>query len=189
MNPVSEEVLSAWKNRDGKKYAVISDKYSSAIYDTPFIKIHVIEDMGYVLYSGYSSGVLQIEDENNALAFETIPDDANRDLIDVCILGDTLTTSNGWTGIESGSYERFTADIKEVELESGCAKWYSIDDSLANSSIKVERPENSSVYVYDKFGSVIYSTHMKEYGENIPLPKGGTIVFIGETGDNIKISY
>ena len=30
---------------------------------------------------------------------------------------------------------------------------------------------------------------LKEYGENIPLPKGGTIVFIGETGDNIKISY
>ena len=85
VNPVSEEVLSVWKNRDSKKYAVISDKYSSAIYDTPFIKIHVIEDRGYVLYSGYSSGVLKIEDESNALAFETIPDDANRDLIDVCI--------------------------------------------------------------------------------------------------------
>ena len=188
VNPVSEEVLSAWKNRDGKKYAVISDKYSSAIYDTPFIKIHVIEDMGYVLYSGYSSGVLKIEDENNALAFETIPDDANRDLIDVCISGDTLTTSNGWTGIESGSYELFTADIKDIELESGCAKWYSIDDSLSNSSITVERPENSSIYVYDKFGSVIYSTHMKEYGENIPLPKNGSIVFVGETGDTMSIS-
>ena len=41
---------------------------------------------------------------------------------------------------------------------------------------------NSAIFVYDKYGDVVYSSHMKDYGDSIPLPKGGYIVFLGEDG-------
>nr|MCR5631909.1 hypothetical protein [Eubacterium sp.] len=83
--------------------------------------------------------------------------------------------------------ESFTADVKEVSLTTEKAVWFNIDDSMANKNISLERPDNSAVYVYDKFGKVKYSTHMIDYGEVIHLPKDGCIMFIGETGDTIKI--
>ena len=53
----------------------------------------------------------------------------------------------------------------------------------------MDRPENSALVVYDKFGEVVYSSHMKDYGDTIPLPKGGYVVFLGEGGGVIQIYY
>ena len=76
-----------------------------------------------------------------------------------------------------------------MALKTDEGTWFGIDDSLANTSISVDRPENSAVFVYDKYGDVIYSSHMKDYGDSIPLPKGGYIVFLGEDGGNVNIKY
>ena len=51
----------------------------------------------------------------------------------------------------------------------------------------LEIPERAAVYVYDRHDRVIASSFMKDYGSTYPLPQGGKIVFVGETGSEIKI--
>ena len=188
-NPVSEEAIKAWQERDGMKYAVVSEKYSSAVYQIPFTEIRVLEDSGYVIDLGMASRILKIVDENHLEAFTTIPSSGNRDIYDLYI-DDTgvVYASNDLEVVPVTDNESFTADVKEVSLTTEKAVWFNIDDSMANKNISLERPDNSAVYVYDKFGKVKYSTHMIEYGNVIHLPKDGYIMFVGETGDTINIS-
>ena len=188
-NPVSEEAIKAWQERDGMKYAVVSEKYSSAVYQIPFTEIRVLEDSGYVVDLGMASSILKIVDENHLEAFTTIPSSGNRDIFDIYI-DDTgvAHSSTDLAVVPVTDNESFTADVKEVSLTTEKAVWFNIDDSMANKNISLERPDNSAVYVYDKFGKVKYSTHMIEYGNVIHLPKDGYIMFVGETGDTINIS-
>ena len=187
-NPVSEEAIKAWQERDGMKYAVVSEKYSSAVYQIPFTEIRVLEDSGYVIDLGMASRILKIVDENHLEAFTTIPSSGNRDIFDIYVDdAGAAHSSTNLAVVPVTDNESFTADVKEVSLTTEKAVWFNIDDSMANKNISLERPDNSAVYVYDKFGKVKYSTHMIDYGEVIHLPKDGYIMFIGETGDTIKI--
>lgn len=189
INPVSESVINAWKDREDKKYALFSDKYSSYMYDMPFSEIHVIDDTGYVyIMNKETPFILKIEDEDTVVAFSTIPGDGNRDIYDAYVDEDGIIhTSNGYSLVPLDKCDTLTGDVESVSLVTECTTWYNIDDSLANTAISLERPENSAVYVYDKFGDVIYSSHMKGYGDTIPLPKGGYIAFLGEDGGTISI--
>ncbi|MBR1773441.1 MAG: beta-lactamase family protein [Eubacterium sp.] len=186
--PVSEEAIKAWQERDGMKYAVESEKYSSAVYQIPFTEIRVLEDSGYVVNFGMATRILKIVDENHLEAFTTIPSSGNRDIFDIYV-DDTgvVHASTDLEVVPVTDNESFTADVKEVSLTTEKAVWFNIDDSMANKNISLERPDNSAVYVYDKFGKVKYSTHMIDYGDVIHLPKEGYIMFIGETGDTIRI--
>lgn len=81
----------------------------------------------------------------------------------------------------------FTADISEIPLHSSEAAWYRIGEDMSGKSIAVERPDNSAVYVYNKFRELLYSTHIKDAMNTIDLPPDGYIAFVGETGDSVKI--
>ena len=58
---------------------------------------------------------------------------------------------------------------------------------MAEYEIVAERPEDSSVYVYNKYGEEVFTTHVVDASSRIPLPKDGYIVFLGKTGDSINI--
>ena len=189
VNPVSEDVLKVWQERDGIKCALISDKYSSETYELPFLELKMFEDSGYVICTGIGGvSLLRIVDDSHLEAFATIPSSRNRDVYDLYIdeKGVGHTTANV-DAVAVSDFESFTDGVKEVSLTTEKAVWFNIDESMANKNISLERPENSEVYVYDKFGNVKYSTHMIDYGDVIHLPKDGYIMFIGETGDTISI--
>ena len=189
MNPVSEDVLKAWQERDEMNYECISEKYSSTIYNTPFIRIKCVDDSGYVILSGLmSESVLRIVDADHLEVCNTIPSSSNRDTCDIYVDDSgKFYSTYGIYAVPESENESFTADVRKVELTTDEAVWYSIDDSMANKTISLDRPGNSAVYVYDKFGNVKYSTHMLDYGDVIHLPKDGYIMFIGEAGDTINI--
>ena len=118
-----------------------------------------------------------------------MPSSSNRDYRDISVdKNGVLHSSVGIDAMPVSGNENFTGDIKEVSLTTESAKWYKIDDSMANKTISLDRPENSAVFVYDKYGKVKYSTHMVDYGNIIHLPKDGYMVFIGEDGGTVKIS-
>ena len=68
------------------------------------------------------------------------------------------------------------------------AAWYHIGDDVAGTRITIDRPEDSAVYVYNKYGEMVYSTHMQDWTGGVPLPKDGSIAFLGEDGGKIKIT-
>ncbi len=189
MNSISEDVLKAWQEREEMIYEFISDKYSSAGYNAPFVSIKCFDDSGYVLFTGLEKdSIYKIIDADHIEAINTIPSSSNRDTCDIYIDDSgKFYSTYGIYGVPESENESFTADVKKVELTTDEAVWYSIDDSMANKTISLDRPDNSEVYVYDKFGKVKYSTHMLDYGDVIHLPKDGYIMFIGEAGDAINI--
>lgn len=192
-NPVSDEVLSSWERFNGKGIYVTGDIYSSYIYDAGIMKLYMREDLpGYVLgVKSIGTALFKIQDAENAVAFNTLPDSANRDMMDIHIEteGDrvTVTFSDGLSFITEEDVAVFDGSVKSIELKSREAKWFKISDNMANTTITVERPESSAIYVFNKYDEVVYTSHFVGASNDIPLPKDGKILFVGETGSVVNI--
>ena len=198
-NPVSPSVQQSWDELSQTVFVTYNEKWTSQNYETPFYWIVTDQAFpGYILAKN-SRGVTKAEkitDEHHALFFTSIPSTANRDLFDI-----ELTEQTYADGISAVSFELsdgtrcrsvdslpvFTADISEIPLHSSEAAWYRIGEDMSGKSIVVERPDNSAVFVYNKFRELLYSTHIKDASNTIDLPPDGYIAFIGETGDSVKI--
>ena len=49
-----------------------------------------------------------------------------------------------------------------------------------------EKPEHSSIYVFDKFDKLIFSSYMLDWPNEIALPSEGRIAFVGDNDVTIK---
>ena len=198
-NTVPEGVQQSWDELSQTEYVLYNEKWSSQSYDSPFCSLVTDKAFpGYVLMKS-STGQTKAEritDEHSARFFTTIPSTANRDLYDIDITERTypegaksvsLDISDGTRWRRTDTLPVLTSDINEVRLNSNEAQWYRIDQGMAEKTITAERPEKSAVYVYNKFREPVYSTHIKGAAEAIDLPADGYIVFIGETGDSVKV--
>ena len=198
-NTVPESVQKSWDELAQTSYVLYNEKWSSQTYDSPFSRSVTDKAFpGYVLTvsSTGQTKVHKITDENTAQFFTTIPSSANRDLYDIDITEHTysdgvksvsvdLSDMTRWRRVDT--LPEFGSDISEVKLNSSEAQWYRIGKDMAGKTISAERPENSAVYVYNKFREPIYSTHVKGTADTIDLPAGGYIVFLGETGGSVKL--
>lgn len=91
--------------------------------------------------------------------------------------------------IAKSSAEYFNMFGVQTEYVTGSdeAAWYRIGDDIADTSIILERPKNSAIYVYNKYKDIVYSSHVESSVSEISLPQGGYIVFLGETGGEIMM--
>lgn len=197
-NLISKDWQKAWKARSNRSLAVYNHKYSSTTYDSPIGKITMIEEVpGYMFVSSQGLGIpLKITGKDTAEAFVTIPGSISREQTDIkvekvtlkdgtCVEVLSLTSGNKYRFLDE--VPEFTSKVNEVALHSDEAGWYHIGDDFAGTKITFTSPENSAVYVYNKYNEMIYSTHMKDWVGGVPLPKDGSIAFLGESGSSIKL--
>lgn len=198
-NPVSPDVQQSWDNLSQTVFAIYNEKWNSLQYETPFYRVVTDKAFpGYILAKS-STGVTRAEkitDEDHAGFFTSIPSSVNSNLLDIEITRQTyadgtsaasLDLSDGTRCRSVDSLPVFTADITEISLHSSEAAWYRIGEDMGGKSIVAERPDNSAVFVYNKFRELLYSTHIKDATNAIDLPPDGYIAFTGETGDSVKI--
>ncbi len=198
-NPVSPSVQQSWDELSQTVFVTYNEKWTSQNYETPFYQIVTDEAFpGYILAKN-SRGVTRAEkltDEDHADFFTSIPSTANRDLYDIEITRQTyadktsavsLNLSDGTRCRSVDSLPEFTADTTEIPLHSSEAVWYHIGNDMGGKSIAVERPDNSAIFVYNKFRELLYSTHVRDAVNTIDLPPDGYIAFVGETGGSVKI--
>ena len=193
-NPVSDDILSAWETRCGKDLLLCNDIPSSANYQTGIIRTYMCKEVpGYIfVITGQGTRLLKIRDENNADAFMTIPSSSNRDVIDITVNDDgngtMLAFSNGAEYIFSDDIPLLNSSLSEIGLIGDMASWYRIGDDLAGTSFTIgEMPENSAVYVFNKYGDMVWTSHIRDAENELPLPKDGKVVFLGESGSSISI--
>lgn len=184
-NPVSDDVQAAWDARNGKKYYLYSGKYSNVYYaEMPFVKVNTYsEARGYV-------GGRKIIDADRAQAALVMP--GGRDLEDI-----EVRTENGneiiditncaLEFISEDAVPELKSDVTEIKLSTKKAVWYKLGKGDSKTII-LDIPENAAVYVYDKYDRMTYSSYMKGYGNSVPLPSEGKIVFIGEDGGKIGVT-
>lgn len=198
-NPVSEEVLSSCQQVIGREMVICNERYSSTDYDRPFGCIYMLEGLPGYIYAmtGMGGRPLQIVDETHAVAFTTMPSSANRDLIDAEFITEALsdgtsaamfTTTMGLNYRFVDEIPVFDSSVTEIALHDDEAQWFTIGDDMAGTTITADYPEDSVIYVYNKYHEVVYSTHMQGASGIIPLPSEGYIMFAGLDGDSIVIN-
>ncbi len=185
-NPISEELMAFWSEVCASEYMLSKDAYNSQTFDFPIVRMVVSEDVPGYLYcvTGMGTRILKIVDEENAVAFTTIPSSSNRDLLDIKAEasedGITLCCSNGWELISDDDIPAFDESVKEVDLKANEAVWFNIGEARVNTDvIMTSRPEDSAVYVYNKYGEPVYSSHIIGVKNSLPMPKDGKVMFIG----------
>ncbi|MDE5700243.1 MAG: beta-lactamase family protein [Lachnospiraceae bacterium] len=197
-NPVSRSVQQSWDELSQTLFVIYNEKWTSQHYESPFYRVVTDEEFsGYIMVKNSAGArVEKLTDEDHAGFFTSIPSSANRDLFDIeitrqtyadGILAASFDLSDGTRCRSVDSLPVFSADITEISLHSSEAVWYRIGEDMSGKSIVVERPDNSAVFVYNKFRELLYSTHIKDAVNTIDLPPDGYIAFIGETGDSVKI--
>lgn len=190
-NPVADEVISAWEGYSRTPWVTFDSRWSSTIYDRPFAHIKVMEDLpGYVLIEcGAGTRLLKIRDAKNAVAFQTLPSSSNRDLADISVTDEGIIhMSCGLDFLPAASLSGFDPSVREIKFSGSSAEWYLIGDDTANSSITVDRSEDTVICVYNKYSELVYTTHVKDSKNTIDLPEGGFILFAGAPGASVKIS-
>lgn len=181
------KTIKAWIQRDGKKYFLLNEKYTSLVYLVlPPIQLNVSKQLpGYVLDK-------RITGPNTAVSELQIPGMNGRDLS-----GYTFFTQEGVEYLESGGRILVNEDaVKPINVAkksivtippSGFAQWYTMSDKDGGKTVKVSMSSNASFAVYDEKGTCIYFSVIGDK-DQVELPAGGSIVFAGDAGTKFEIS-
>ncbi|WP_433583727.1 serine hydrolase domain-containing protein [Paenibacillus amylolyticus] len=187
-NELSKDITSSWEQREGKRYYVVNQKYTSTVYlhSSPILSFHMNEETpGYVTNS-------KIIGANEAVTDLQIPGMAGRDAKEIYFavkngveyitaLGSVYASEEIVQPLYSGkqSVTRIQAD--------GYAKWFSVPATVNGKVMTVKLPSNGGFAVYDQKGICI--NHTVVSGKNdVVLPENGRIVFAGEVGSTFEIS-
>lgn len=185
-NKADKAALDAWNKRNGKSYYLYNAGYS----DMSYITLNKVKPVTSPDAEGYVNNHL-IVDADHAMGLAVIPGTASRDINDYEIIeenGREFLTFPGqsFKYISEDAIPVYDSSLGEVSLTTGEASWFKLD-GVENETIRLELPENAACYVFDKKGNLIYSNHMVGYGNSVPLPSYGMIVFVGETGTSVTI--
>lgn len=185
-NEVSEEVNAAWQARNGKKYFIIDEKYSSQVYLTMPASLLMLDSYlpGYVIGN-------KIIDANNAQSVIQIPGMNGRDLQDIQIFEKDqveYAKIGGYTTISEDAIPDLANATEAICTigEEGYARWFTVPAALANKTIALTIPANGAAMVYDMHGQLVDNTYISG-NATVTLPEKGYVVFAGNAG--VQFSY
>lgn len=187
-NTLPKEINAAWAKRDGKKYYLVSEKYTSMLYlnATSILPIHMNkENPGYmsnnkIIGAGEAANQLQI------------PGIAGRDTMDIHFSkkngGEYLTFSSYVFASEEMVKPIYSGKQSATTIQAdGHAKWFSVPATAKGKVMTVKLPAHGAFAIYDQNGICI--NHSVVSGKNVVvLPENGRIVFAGEAGSQFQIS-
>lgn len=184
---IPEETAAAWTARDGKKYYLINEKYTSVIYMIMSnLQVNLSKEA-----PGYISDK-KITGPNTAISDLQIPAMNGRDTSDY-----NFFTQDGTEYLEAAGSLFVNEDaVKPIYPgkkssvtipANGHAKWYTLSEKTAGKTLKVKLPATSSFAIYDEQGICTYFSVVSG-DQKIVLPEKGTLVFAGEAGAKLELS-
>ncbi|MGG4495484.1 serine hydrolase domain-containing protein [Brevibacillus reuszeri] len=188
-NRLPKETAAAWAKREGAKYYIVNEKYSSEnyFYGLPAIQISLVDGL-----PGYWEDK-KIASPNTATSEIQIPGLAGRDTteaqfytegsIEYLKLNEHLLVSEEHVKpIHAGN------QLKVTVPTNGHAQWFTIPSEAAGKTMTVKLPKRGSFAVYDEEGEypLIYS--IVSGNNKVTLPKSGSIVFAGTPGSEFTIT-
>ncbi|MFC9539926.1 serine hydrolase domain-containing protein [Lysinibacillus sp. NPDC056959] len=186
-NVLSKETAAAWAKREGVKFYLVSEKFSSMQYLMMLAEqINSKEGM-----EGYWES-LKITGPNTAMHQLQIPVAGGRDTTEARFYtegGDEYIEMSGFVYVSESNVKPLDAgQSSKVTLQAnGHAKWFTIPQEAAGKTMTVALPSKSSFAVYDENGVCINFTVIS--GNNkVKLPKNGTVVFAGVPNSEFAIT-
>ncbi|WP_419892365.1 serine hydrolase domain-containing protein [Paenibacillus xylanexedens] len=187
-NELSQDITASWEQREGKKYYLLNEKYTSTVYlnSAPILPIHSDKET-----PGYISNN-KIIGANEAVTELQIPGLAGRDTKEIYFAKkngvEYITAVGSIYASEEMVQPLYSGKQSLVTIQAdGYARWFSIPAAVKGKVMTVEMPANGAFAVYDQKGICI--NHTVVSGENeVVLPENGRIVFAGEVGSKFEIS-
>ncbi|OPA73660.1 serine hydrolase [Paenibacillus selenitireducens] len=188
LSELSQDIAAAWEKREGKKYYLVNEKYTSTVYlnASPIIPFHALSEVtGYVS----NNKIIAADKAVNQLQ---IPGMAGRDTMEInfftkngieyfTAVGNLYVSEEIVKPLHSGTQSSTTIQA------DGYAKWYSVPAAAKGKVMTVKMPSNGAFAVYDQAG--ICMNHTVVSGKNqVVLPENGSIVFAGDAGSKFEIS-
>ncbi len=187
-NPLPKDIQAAWDQREGKKYYLMNEKYSSTVYlhASTIIPLYTVNGVpGYMINH-------KIVGADHAVNQLQIPGMAGRDARDIY-----FSRKNGMEYINLTGYEYASEEIVKV-LYAGKqskitiqpdanARWFSVPAAAKGKIMTVKMPAKGAFAVYDQTGVCINHTVISSKNE-VVLPENGRIVFAGEAGSLFEVS-
>ncbi|MBP3886789.1 MAG: beta-lactamase family protein [Cellulosilyticum sp.] len=192
-NELKDTVTKAWEARNGKKYYLVSEKYSSGFWlVNPTIKLELnSKESGYINAFGKLTPS-KIIDSNKAEAFLTLTGAMGRDLNDISMIhkdGSELLylEDTSMYYIEENQIPELDLATTEMKLKESSANWYHIGEQVKGQTITLIPSDKMAVYLYDKYDECVYSSYMENREGKVILPEDGKLVVIGEAGSELLI--
>ncbi|MEB7454572.1 serine hydrolase domain-containing protein [Lysinibacillus sp. fkY74-1] len=188
-NVLSKETAAAWAKREGVKFYLVNEKFSSAQYLLPMmLTTQITRDEEL---KGYWNG-RKITGPNTAAHQLQIPVMAGRDTTESRFYtegGNEYMEMSGLIYVSGSNLKSLHAgQSSKVKLQAnGHAEWFTIPQAAAGKTMTVELPAKSSFAVYDEAGQCVNFTIVS--GNNkVKLPKNGTVVFAGAPNAEMAIT-
>jgi len=185
---VPADVSAAWQAREGEKYVLMNEKFTSMLYMNalPIVSLQMFDEAPGRVYTN------RIMDANLAVGELQIPGMAGRDLMNF-----EVSEEGGVEYISAGGNIYASEDIvkplytgnqsKTTIQANGYATWFSVPAVAAGKVMTVKLPSEGGFAVYDQAGLCI--NHSVVSGSNeVVLPENGSIVFAGGNGSQFEIS-
>ena len=187
-NVLSKETTAAWAKREGVKFYLVNEKYSSAQYLVPVLLTTQINRNDGL--EGYWNG-RKITGPNTAAHQLQIPGLAGRDTTESRFYtegGNEYMEMSGFLYVSGTNVKPLDASpASKVTLQAnGHARWFTIPQAVTGKTMTVALPSKSSFAVYDEKGVCINFTVVS--GNNkVKLPENGTVVFAGAPNSEFAI--
>ncbi|MED1904343.1 serine hydrolase [Bacillus thuringiensis] len=189
-NVLSKKTAAAWAKREGVKFYLVNEKFSSIQYlvQPKLLTTQINRKEGP---AGYWDG-RKITGPNTATHQLQIPVMNGRDTTET-----NFYTEGGNEYMEmAGLLYVSESNVKPIDIgqssqvtlgANGHAKWYTIPKAAAEKRMTVTLPSKGSFAVYDEKG-VCISFSIVSGNNKVKLPKNGTIVFAGAPKSEFAIS-
>lgn len=187
-NELSQDVITSWEQREGKRYYVVNQKYTSTVYlhSSPILPIYTSKETpGYVSNN-------KIIGANEAVTELQIPGMAGRDTKEIYFAEkngvEYITAVGSIYASEELVQSLYSGKQSVTTIQAdGYAKWFSIPSTVNGKVMTVKLPSNGAFAVYDQKGICINHTVVSGKNE-VVLPENGRIVFAGDVGSTFEIS-
>jgi len=188
VSELPQDITASWENREGKKYYLVNEKYTSTVYlnATPIIPIHTVKGApGYVSNN-------KIIGSNEAVNQLQIPGMAGRDTMEIHFSKkngvEYITAVGNVYASEELVKPLYSGNQSATMIRAdGYAKWFSVPTAAKGKVMTVKMPTKGSFAVYDQAGICV--NHTVVSGKNqFLLPENGRIVFAGDIGSKFIIS-
>ncbi|KEK21192.1 serine hydrolase domain-containing protein [Bacillus gaemokensis] len=189
-NVLSKKTAAAWAKREGVKFYLVNEKFSSAEYlvEPKILTTQITRKEGL---AGYWDG-RKITGPNTAAHQLQIPVMNGRDTTETHFYtedGNEYMEMNGLLYVSGSNVKPLdSGQLSKVTLQAnGHAKWFTIPQAAAGKTMTVTLSSKSSFAVYDEKGVCVNFTVVS--GNNkVKLPNNGTVVFAGAPNSEFAIT-
>ena len=188
-NVLSKETAAAWAKREGVKFYLVNEKFSSAEY---LVQLMLTTQINFKEgLTGYWDG-RKITGPNTAAHQLQIPVMNGRDMTETRFYtegGNEYMEMPGLLYVSGSNVKLLDAgrSSKVTLAANGHAKWFTIPQAATGKTMTVTLPSQSSFAVYDEKGVCINFSVIS--GNNkVKLPKNGMVVFAGAPNSAFAIT-